>query len=55
MYENSTARVKLGNGLSNVFQTEKGVLQGNNWSPYYLNYLLMICMNEFILVKTVSP
>jgi len=25
MYENSTARVKLGNGLSNVFQTEKGV------------------------------
>lgn len=30
MYENSTAQVKLGNGLSNVFQTGKGVLQGNN-------------------------
>jgi hypothetical protein len=33
MYENSTAQVKLGN----VFQTGKGVLQGNNFNPHLFN------------------
>jgi hypothetical protein len=37
MYENSTAQVKLGNGFSNVFQTGKDVLQGNNLSPLLFN------------------
>ena len=55
MYKNAKTSVKLSDGVTNVFNLEKGIKQGDTLSPFLFNLFLNDVNNIFSSSKCASP